>query len=157
MKKSLILLIILASLGCNRINRFHDKEIALEAEYVSIVLDNIHQGNYNEDIDVISHYFVNDSTLVWSMDPAEGMKIGWEGFKTRKELSWMIADSIKVKLKKRIINMDDMGSVAWFSESVDLNYLIGDSLVSKNDVLVSGVLQKLGHDWRIVQYHTTFL
>lgn len=156
MKKAILFLIVIAVAGCDQLERFHDSEIAIEIEYVSVLLDDFHEGNMNEDIREVGRYFVNDSTLIW-MAGAEG-KIGkgWTGLKEVKELDWALKDSLRIRTNDRIINMDDRGTLAWFSESVDLQYKIGDSSFVRKDVLISGVLQKLGQRWKIVQYHTVY-
>lgn len=156
MKKLTILIMLLSTVACNQLSDFHDKEIALEAEYINVLLDKIIDADMQEDISILSRYFVNDSALVWSQGSRAGIRTGWNDFRSAKEKAYSMFDSMSIEVIDRYINVDDLGSVAWFTEYIDANYVVADSLFSMEGIMVSGVLQKPGSDWMIVQYHVRY-
>jgi hypothetical protein len=154
MKKFTVLIILSVLLfgGCRELNRFHEKEIALEVSYINKLLDEISEATINKDMEIFGRHFINDSSLIWNTGDHDMILSGWEPFSNRHEMFIRTRDIFEMDLKDRFINIDDHGNVAWFIQKYLIKYQMNDTIYHNQVLIQSGVLTHLGDKWSIVQW-----
>ena len=61
----------------------------------------------------------------------------------------------KIDTKSQVIKTSNSGEVAWFSQVVDWHISSGGNSQTISGIRVTGVLEKRGTEWKIVQFHTS--
>lgn len=157
--RKLTLLLLLAFVivaGCKQLNRFHEKELTLEVSYINNLLDEVSGAIENGNMDALSKHFVRDSSLVWSLPGITPGNSGWNGFTRNLDIHFRTQDDQQRKMTNRLINIDDLGNVAWFMETNDISFTKADSVHQYRGAVTSGVLTRLGTQWRIVQWNESY-
>ena len=79
--------------------------------------------------------------------------IGWDAIKGAMERQFNSFEDTYISSHDQIIKVDEMGRTAWFSEIVNYNYIYQGETMQFEGVRFTGVMQKFGDDWLIVQSH----
>lgn len=61
----------------------------------------------------------------------------------------------RIDTKNQVIKASNSGEVAWFSQVVDWHISSGGNSQTVSGIRVTGVLEKRGTEWKIVQFHTS--
>ena len=61
----------------------------------------------------------------------------------------------RIDTKNQVIKASTSGEVAWFSQVVDWHISSGGNSQTISGIRVTGVLEKRGTEWKIVQFHTS--
>lgn len=152
----LILIVVFILPGCKQLNRFHENELTLEVSYINDMLDDISVALEEEDMEILARHFISDSTLNWTLPGTPPNNSGWNGFSTNVDIHFRVRTGQERTVSERVINIDDHGNVAWFIETINLKFMVADSVYKYPGAVVSGVLTKSGEQWRIVQWHESY-
>ena len=131
------------------------KKVDIEAEEAQVqsVLEQVVQANESEDMALMAKITAQDGDIV-QFGSAEGYRlVGWEAFKKAMEQQFADIEKMKISVRDQVITVHHSGSVAWFSEIMDLNCLMQDKPVSLEGVRYTGVMEKRDGSWVIVQGH----
>jgi hypothetical protein len=124
--------------------------------YINDILDEVSSSMENEDMELLSRYFITDSTFIWTVPGIVPGNSGWKGFSGNLDVYFRLRSELDRSAKNRIINIDDQGNVAWFIETGRVSFVQADSSYNYPSRVTSGVLTKLGSEWRIVQWHESY-
>lgn len=61
----------------------------------------------------------------------------------------------RIDTRNQVIKTSNSGEVAWFSQIVDWHISSGGNSQAIPGIRVTGVLEKRGTEWKIVQFHTS--
>ena len=152
----LFLIAVVFISGCKQLNRFHENELTLEVNYINDILDEVSDSFRNEEIELLSRHFITDSSLNWSLPGVAPNNSGWSGFSRNIEIHFRVRSDMERVKRERIINIDELGNIAWFMEENDVFFTAADSNYSYYGAVTSGVLTKSGDQWLIVQWHESY-
>jgi len=128
-------------------------DIEAEEAQVQSVLDQVVQANEAEDMALMAKITAQDEDIV-QFGGAENQRfVGWEAFKEAMEKQFAGVENMKVSLRDQVITVHHSGSVAWFSEIMDLDCLMQNKPVSLKGMRYTGVMEKRDGIWVIVQGH----
>jgi ketosteroid isomerase-like protein len=145
------LVIIFLLSGCSE----QEKNTEAEMPKVKEVVDSFTKTLETEDMVLFEKTFAQDEDMVsFGTDAAER----WVGYATLKEAVQNQFDSFentKMTVRDQVIEIHGSGEVAWFSEIADWDVTaMGEEVKIKNS-RITGVLEKRGNDWVIVQFHAS--
>ena len=106
----------------------------------------------NSSIEEAKNTFYNEMTLIGT-EKAE-YYTSWSAMKTSIEAQMQIIDP-KFEKKNRRLFISDDGTMASYTEIIDFSFSVDGSTNSVKDVRSSGVIKKIGGEWKIVQIHTS--
>ncbi len=152
MKKILIFIAISSSLlylsscqpACN---------IEEETEKVELVLERYIIANETKDIDLVQQVWAPDRDIVVFGTESDEKLIGWEAIKKVVEDQFENFEDVYISASDQIIKVNCSGNAAWFSEVLDYNYTFNEKAYSFEGIRFTGVMEKQGEDWLIVQSH----
>ena len=156
MKKSvLFLLVLILAFGCAgpSDNSTPAVDLDLEKEKVALVLEKYIIANEKQDIDLVHDIWAAEPDIVVFGTNSDEKLIGWDAIKTAIERQFNSFEDTYISIHDQIIKVDDMGRIAWFSEIVNYNYIYQGENMQFEGLRFTGVLQKFGDDWFIVQSH----
>jgi len=156
MKKSfLILIVLILALGCAGPSNKNTPavDLDLEKEKVALVLEKYIIANEKQDIDLVHDIWAAEPDIVVFGTNSDEKLIGWDAIKTAIERQFNSFEDTYISIHDQIINVDDMGRIAWFSEIVNYNYIYQGENMQFEGLRFTGVLQKFDDDWLIVQSH----
>lgn len=131
--------------------------IDLEAEQAEVkqVVDKFMQAIATEDLELISSLMAHDSAMVnFGTDAAERW-VGWDDLEASLKKQFSVFDNSQVSVRDQVIRVGHNGSVAWYSQIVDWSLEAGGERVSVEGFRITGVLEKTGGKWRMVQLHSS--
>lgn len=106
----------------------------------------------NSSIEEAKNTFYDEMTLIGT-DKAE-YYTSWSAMKASIEAQMQIIDP-KFEQKNRRLFVSDDGTMASYTEIIDFSFSVDGSTNSVKDVRSSGVIKKIGGEWKIVQIHTS--
>lgn len=147
-----LLLIIAVSCGSPTSN-MEKVDLDLEKEKVAIVLEKYVIASEKQDVDLVHDVWAAEPDIVVFGTAGDEKLIGWEAIKTAVERQFNSFEDIYISVHDQVIQVDGMGRTAWFSEIVNYNYIYQGEPKQYEGLRFTGVLQKFGEDWYIVQSH----
>lgn len=156
MKKSfLFLMVLILALGCAGPSDKNTTavDLDLEKEKVALVLEKYIIANEKQDIDLVHDIWAAEPDIVVFGTNSDEKLIGWDAIKTAIERQFNSFEDTYISIHDQIIKVDEMGRIAWFSEIVNYNYIYQGENMQFEGLRFTGVLQKFGDDWFIVQSH----
>ncbi len=156
MKKSvLILTAFVMAVSCSYQKTQNDPIVDLEAEKekVALVLEKYIIANEKQDIDLVHDIWAAEPDIVVFGTNSDEKLIGWDAIKSAVERQFDSFEDTYISIHDQIIKVDEMGRTAWFSEIVNYNYIYQGETMQYEGLRFTGVLQKFGDDWYIVQSH----
>lgn len=156
MKKVLYVLVILFIIaGCSNQQKNMDDPVDLEKEKekVALVLEKYVIANEKQDINLIHDIWAEEPDIVVFGTDSDEKLIGWEAIKDALERQFNSFQETYISVHDQIINVDEKGCTAWFSQVVNYNYIYQGEPQQFEGLRFTGVLQKFGEDWLIVQSH----
>ena len=106
----------------------------------------------NSSIEEAKNTFYDEMTLIGT-DKAE-YYTSWSAMKASIEAQMQIIDP-KFEQKNRRLFVSDDGTMASYTEIIDFSFSVDGSTNSVKDVRSSGVIKKIGGEWKTVQIHTS--
>ena len=156
MKKSLLLLsAFIVFISCTNQNKNPSAVVDLdqEKEKVALVLEKYVIANEKQDIEMVHDIWAPEPDIVVFGTNSDEKLIGWEAIKTALQRQFDSFQETYISIHDQIIKVDESGTVAWFSEIVNYNYIYQGENMQFEGLRFTGVLKKFGDDWLIVQSH----
>ena len=106
----------------------------------------------NSSIEEAKNTFYDEMTLIGT-DKAE-YYTSWSAMKESIEAQMQIVDP-KFEQKNRRLFVSDDGTMASYTEIIDFSFSFDGNTNTIRDVRSSGVIKKIGGEWKTVQIHTS--
>lgn len=155
MNKLFILIIIgLISLSsCNMGYQDKNVDLELEKESVALVLEKYVIANEKQDIDLVHEVWAEEPDIVVLGTNSDEKIIGWEQIKNTLQRQFDSFDDTYISVRDQVININETGNTAWFSEIMNYNYIYQGEARQFEGIRFTGVLNKKDGEWFIVQSH----
>jgi ketosteroid isomerase-like protein len=154
MKKFLFMHFIgaLAFGGCNQMKE--DKvDVQKERDAIKLVLEKYAIANENQDMAMIEDIWCPSERII-SFGTESGEKlVGWAEIKSAVESQFDQLSNTFISYRDQIIEVNETGNTAWFSEIINYNFIRNDEAHSYEGLRYSGVLVKKDENWQLVQTH----
>lgn len=150
--------ILLGINACSpQVDKTEEVKVDLEAskKEAKVVIDQFKEFWETENMDLLSKIMSHDSDMVnYGSDAAEHF-VGWEGLKNAFEQMLPVLDSTKISIQDQVINIDQSGNFAWFSQIWNWDFSVQGNPMKLDGQRLSGVLEKRDGQWVIVQFHNS--
>ena len=108
-----------------------------------------------QDLDLLSQVMAHDSNMIIIGTDAAERWVGYEPFIAAEEKMFASFDFERLSIHDQVLTVHESGHVAWFSAIVDGEVTVGERHQSVGGIRITGVLEKRGPGWVIVQYHSS--
>jgi hypothetical protein len=154
-KYFLLILVIMIAGGCAKKSGNNEPVVDLqfEKEQVALVLEKYVIANEKQDIDLVREVWAPEPDIVVFGTNSDEKLIGWDAIKNAMQKQFNAFEDTYISIHDQIINVDEMGRVAWFSEILNYNYIYQGKTYQFEGLRFTGILKKFGDDWLIVQSH----
>ena len=105
------------------------------------------------DIDEFSQTRSNDEDMVTFGTDASERWDSWQELEDSVALQFDAFDVISVDRKNKSLKISNSGNTAWFSETVDWEFLSNGKTEAVKDIRYTGVMEYRKGYWKIVQFH----
>ena len=105
------------------------------------------------DIDAFSQTMSKDEDMVTFGTDASERCDSWQELKDSVALQFDAFDVISVERKNKSLKISNSGNTAWFSETVDWEFLSNGKTEAVKDIRYTGVMDYRKGYWKIVQFH----
>ena len=105
------------------------------------------------DIDAFSQTMSKDEDMVTFGTDASERWDSWQELENSVALQFDAFDVISVERKNKSLKISNSGNTAWFSETVDWEFLSNGNNESVKDIRYTGVMEYRDGEWKIVQFH----
>lgn len=147
-------LLVVVAWSCSApTNNTGNVDLEMEKEKVALVLEKYVIASEKQDIDLVHDIWAAEPDIVVFGTASDEKLIGWEAIKTAVERQFNSFEDTYISVHDQIIEVDDLGQTAWFSEILNYNYIYQGETKQFEGLRFTGVLQKFGEDWYIVQSH----
>ena len=130
-------------------------ELQGEQRAARITLDQFGRMWEDENMDTFDRLIARDADMVIIGTDEGEYVVGYEAFRRTRQQQFDAFENVEFYVKNQHIKLSKMGNVAWFTEMFDLFTLAEGSPVSLENLRLSGVMEKRGDQWKIVQLHTS--
>ena len=107
----------------------------------------------DSDLEMFSETMSKTSTMVTFGTDASERWEGWDALKASVKIQFDAFDVISVDRKNKSLKISNSGNTAWFSETVDWEFLSNGNNESVKDIRYTGVMEYRNGQWKIVQFH----
>lgn len=146
----LFLLILLSSCSCPK-----PEVVDIEKEIIAVkkVLDKYRYANENQDINVIEEIWCPDETIV-SIGTEKGERlIGFSQIESAVQRQFDTFKETFITPANQMVQISGDGKTAWFSQTMNYNFVLDGTAYSFKNLRYSGVLVKKEGKWKLVQTH----
>ena len=105
------------------------------------------------DINAFSQTMSKDEDMVTFGTDASERWDSWQELENSVALQFDAFDVISVERKNKSLKISNSGNTAWFSETVDWEFLSNGNNESVKDIRYTGVMEYRNGQWKIVQFH----
>lgn len=105
------------------------------------------------DIDAFSQTMSKDEDMVTFGTDASERWDSWQELEDSVALQFDAFDVISVDRKNKSLKISNSGNTAWFSETVDWEFLSNGKTEEVKDIRYTGVMEYRSGQWKIVQFH----
>ena len=105
------------------------------------------------DINAFSQTMSKDKDMVTFGTDASERWDSWQELENSVALQFDAFDVISVERKNKSLKISNSGNTAWFSETVDWEFLSNGNNESVKDIRYTGVMEFRNGQWKIVQFH----
>ena len=105
------------------------------------------------DIDAFSQTMSKDEDMVTFGTDASERWDSWQELEDSVALQFDAFDVISVDRKNKSLKISNSGNTAWFSETVDWEFLSNGKTEEVKDIRYTGVMEYRKGHWKIVQFH----
>ena len=105
------------------------------------------------DIDAFSQTMSKDEDMVTFGTDASERWESWQELEDSVALQFDAFDVISVERKNKSLKISNSGNTAWFSETVDWEFLSNGKTEEVKDIRYTGVMEYRKGHWKIVQFH----
>lgn len=154
MKKSILLLLI-PLLALQFCNCPEEEQYNLEEDLSAIrtVLEKYTIARENEDINMIAEVWSNNEDIILIGTDSDENYVGWEQIKKAIQKQFGSFESVLISITDQKIHTDMDGRTAWFSQTLNYNFINNGEAMSFEGIRSTGILQKQDGNWQIVQVH----
>ncbi|HHN47489.1 MAG TPA: hypothetical protein ENN08_00890 [Bacteroidales bacterium] len=152
MKKLLIILSLL--ICCNALLAQQDRfNISEEKAKILRVIENYIVANETQNIKLMEEVWaIHDNIEAFGTAASERLQ-GWEALKRVFVHQFNTFTDTYISARDQIVNIDDAGNVAWFSQMINYNFLLEGTPKRFEGVRHTGVLKKIDGQWKMMQMH----
>jgi ketosteroid isomerase-like protein len=154
--KKLLMLVCFGALifsGCEQQPKPAKVDIQKERNAIKLVLEKYAIANENQDMEMIEEIWCPSERII-SFGTESGEKlVGWAEIKNAVESQFGQLTNTFISYRDQIIEVNETGNTAWFSEIINYNFIKGDEAHSYEGLRYSGVLVKKDGKWLLVQTH----
>jgi hypothetical protein len=150
--KSIVLIIVTFTIitSCQNNNTI---DLDLEKEKVALVLEKYVIANERQEIDLIKEIWASSPDIVVFGTNSDEKLIGWDMIQETMKRQFSSFEETYISVRDQIININETGNTAWFSEILNYNYIHNGVAKQYEGLRFTGVLSKINNDWYIVQSH----
>ena len=145
--------VLLASCCNDKTQTTEVVDIEKEKEKVALVLEKYVIANEKQEIELVQEIWAQDTDIVVFGTNSDEKIIGREAIGKAIQRQFNSFDETYISVRDQIIKVNETGNTAWFSEIVNYNYVYNGNAVQFEGLRFTGVLEKRGDDWFIVQSH----
>lgn len=127
----------------------------LKAEKAKIleVLEKYIVANETQNIKLMEDIWATDEDIE-AFGTAAGERLrGWEAISKVFVRQFNTFTDTYISARDQIVNIDDTGNVAWFSQIINYNFLLEGVQRKYEGVRYTGVMKKKNGHWKLVQIH----
>lgn len=150
-----LIFVITISLAFNSCEQKHSVNIVAEMANVKTIVDDFEIFWETKDMNLLSKIMSHDSKMVNYGTEANEIFVGFDAFKDSITPMLSAVDGIKINVRNQAVNLSSDGNTAWFSEIWDWDIMMEGQTMTQNDQRLTGVLEKRGGNWVIVQFHNS--
>ncbi|MCF8368411.1 MAG: nuclear transport factor 2 family protein [Bacteroidales bacterium] len=145
--------IILLSSCCDKQTKDAIVDLDLEIQKVELVLEKYVIANEKQDVDLVHDIWAAEPDIVVFGTNSDEKLIGWDAIKSAIDRQFNSFEETFISVHDQIIKINETGNTAWFSEILNYNYIYQGETMQFEGLRFTGVLEKKGDDWFIVQSH----
>ncbi|MEZ5084490.1 MAG: nuclear transport factor 2 family protein [Bacteroidales bacterium] len=128
-------------------------DLNAEIEKVELVLEKYVIANEKQDIDLVHEIWAPEPDIVVFGTNSNERLMGWDQIRNALENQFNSFEDTYISVHDQVININETGNTAWFSEVLNYNYIYQGEAVQYEGLRFTGVLQKKNGEWFIVQSH----
>ena len=132
----------------------HESEEQPEAD-LTVAVDQFMDAFEKESVEMFESIMAKDSDMVTFGTDASERWVGFDAVRDSFAKQVGAFEVEKIDTKDQVIKTAISGKVAWFSQIVDWQIASNGNSQTISGVRVTGVLEKRGPVWKIVQFHTS--
>lgn len=153
-KLFIIILVGIVTLNsCNSNQKSESVDIGLETEKVALVLEKYVIANEKQDIQLVHEIWAEDPDIVVLGTNSDEKIVGWDQIESQLQRQFDSFQDTYISVRDQVININETGNTAWFSEIMNYNYIYQGEAVQFEGLRFTGVLEKKDGEWYIVQSH----
>lgn len=149
------LLWVLVALAAPSAHAGHHESETRSKHNLKNAVDQLMGAFEKESVEMFDAVMAKDSDMVsFGTDASER----WVGFdEVRSSFAKQVGafEVERIDTKSQVIKASSSGEVAWFSQVVDWHISSDGNSQTISGIRVTGVLEKRGTEWKIVQFHTS--
>jgi len=149
------LLFVLVALATLSANAGHPESEKHAKSNLKSAVDQLMGAFEKESVEMFDDVMAKDTGMVTFGTDASERWVGFDEVRGSfaKQVGAFEVESIDTK--NQVIKTSNSGEVAWFSQIVDWHISSGGNSQTISGIRVTGVLEKRGTEWKIVQFHTS--
>ena len=156
MKKTILLLLLLPLLAlqfcdCPEDEAKYNPDKDLSA--IRTVLEKYTIARENEDITMIEEVWSNNEDIILIGTDSDENYVGWDQIRKAVQKQFGSFESVLISITDQKIHTDMDGRTAWFSQTLNYNFIYNGEAMGFEGIRSTGVLQKQEGKWNIVQVH----
>jgi ketosteroid isomerase-like protein len=155
MKKSILLLFLLPLLVLQFCKSPTDAEYDPEKDLTAIrtVLEQYTIARENEDINMVEKVWSNDEDIILIGTDSDENFVGWEQIRKAIQKQFGSFENVLISITDQKIQTDLDGRTAWFSQTLNYNFIYNSIAMTYEGIRSTGVLRKQDGKWKIIQVH----
>ena len=122
-------------------------------ENAELLIQKMWDSFIDGDIDAFSQTMSKDEDMVTFGTDASERWDSWQELEDSVALQFDAFDVISVDRKNKSLKISNSGNTAWFSETVDWEFLSNGKTEEVKDIRYTGVMEYRDGQWKIVQFH----
>ena len=127
--------------------------LRVEKAKILEVLNNYIIANETQNIRLMEDLWaINEDIEAFGTAAGERLR-GWEAIRKVFIHQFNTFTDTFISARDQIVNVDDSGKIAWFSQMINYNYLLEGVQKKHEGVRHTGVLKKVNGQWKLVQIH----
>lgn len=148
----LLILLLLITVSCSETKKI---DVSKEREAVKTVLDDFIKAHEIEDLELLKECFSPAADILIIGTDENEIWVDREAMVEEQKRAYDRFEESQLSVRDEVINMCDMGNVAWFYMKVNWKVKSNDEEIKFDGVRTTGVLEKEDDQWNIIQMHTS--
>jgi ketosteroid isomerase-like protein len=107
----------------------------------------------NEDFFMLENTWAIDGQISLIGTDSHEKLMGWQAIKNAFGKQFGLVSDMLIAADDLHINFSHSGTTAWFSQRMKYNFIYGDTAHEYDGLRLTGVADKTGGEWRLVQVH----